>query len=219
MTTLFKLGIAVACLVGVTGLIAMDLMTERKEAGPSTTSVPTTVERVVPPAVPLPVQHAAVRAVEPASRPQIPSGATSAGAQEAGEKKGAVAPKGETPDGTVGEKAQKAGSAPVAPPQVKNTPLETLPGGQRVYTVVQGDTLYGISVKVFGTPRHYERIYEANKDKIEDPNTLQIGMKLTMPDVPSKPGAGSAGTTGTAPAPTRAESAPQPADAGPKDLR
>jgi nucleoid-associated protein YgaU len=57
----------------------------------------------------------------------------------------------------------------------------------KVYTVLQGDSLYGISVKVFGTPRHYERIYEANKDRIKDPNTLQVGINLRMPDVAAKP--------------------------------
>jgi nucleoid-associated protein YgaU len=83
--------------------------------------------------------------------------------------------------------------AVVPPPPVKKAApilIETLPGGARVYTVVQGDTLYGISVKVFGSPRHYERIYEANREKIEDPNTLQIGLKLALPDVPAKSGAG-----------------------------
>jgi len=77
----------------------------------------------------------------------------------------------------------------VPPPNVKKAApilIETLPGGARVYTVVQGDTLYGISVKVFGSPRHYERIYEANREKIEDPNTLRIGLKLALPDVPAK---------------------------------
>ncbi|MBI3854303.1 MAG: LysM peptidoglycan-binding domain-containing protein [Planctomycetes bacterium] len=56
----------------------------------------------------------------------------------------------------------------------------------QVYTVSQGDTLYGISVKLYGTPRHYERIYEANKDRIRDPNTLQVGVNLRMPDLAGK---------------------------------
>lgn len=71
--------------------------------------------------------------------------------------------------------------APVAAPKPA--------GPEKVYTVAQGDSLYGISVKVFGTPRHYERIYEANRDRIKDPNTLQVGINLRMPDVASKPGA------------------------------
>jgi nucleoid-associated protein YgaU len=57
----------------------------------------------------------------------------------------------------------------------------------KTYTIVQGDSLYGISQKVFGTPRHYERIYEMNKDRIKDPNTLQVGINLRMPDVAMKP--------------------------------
>ena len=57
----------------------------------------------------------------------------------------------------------------------------------KTYTIVQGDSLYGISQKMFGTPRHYERIYELNKDRIKDPNTLQVGINLRMPDVAVKP--------------------------------
>jgi nucleoid-associated protein YgaU len=75
---------------------------------------------------------------------------------------------------------------------VKEKPAEPAPAAKPVeppqtYTVQQGDSLYGISVKLFGTPRHYERIYEANRDRIKDPNTLQVGINLRMPDLAAKP--------------------------------
>jgi nucleoid-associated protein YgaU len=74
---------------------------------------------------------------------------------------------------------------PVAAPEpVKEKVQEEPP---KTYTITQGDTLYGISQKMFGTPRHYERIYEMNKDRIKDPNTLQVGINLRMPDVAVKP--------------------------------
>lgn len=78
---------------------------------------------------------------------------------------------------------------PPAPPVVKAEPE------LRIYTVVQGDTLYGISIKVFGTPRHYQKIYELNRDRIADPNRLQIGINLKMPEVPLAPAVGKAGSS------------------------
>jgi nucleoid-associated protein YgaU len=96
--------------------------------------------------------------------------------------------------------------APVAP----KTALETV-GNQKVYTVQAGDTLSGISTKVYNTSRHYQKIYEANKDQIGDPNTLQVGAKLVMPDLPAK-----AATPNGAAAGTVATTNPAPAPAGSK---
>src|SRR6185295_5060461 len=47
--------------------------------------------------------------------------------------------------------------------------------GKKVYTIQSGDTLSGISGKVYNTSRHYQKIYEANKDVIDDPNMLVVG--------------------------------------------
>ncbi|HZE99594.1 MAG TPA: LysM peptidoglycan-binding domain-containing protein [Planctomycetota bacterium] len=79
-----------------------------------------------------------------------------------------------------------------------DTALKTTATGQKVYTVQPGDTLSGISVKVYNTSRHYQKIYEANRDAIEDPNTLQVGLNLTMPELPVKGANGSVPGTGTA---------------------
>jgi len=57
----------------------------------------------------------------------------------------------------------------------------------QMYTVLQGDSLYSISVKLFGSPRHYQKIYEINRDRIKDPNTLQVGINLRLPDANAKP--------------------------------
>jgi nucleoid-associated protein YgaU len=97
---------------------------------------------------------------------------------------------------------------PVVPPPPtteKKVAVETV-GNQKIYTVQAGDTLSQISSKVYNTSRHYQKIYEANKDVIADPNTLQVGSKLVMPELPSKapaPNGASAGavaTTNPAPA-------------------
>ena len=96
---------------------------------------------------------------------------------------------------------------PTDPAPSKKSPVETV-GNQKIYTVQGGDTLSGISSKVYNTSRHYQKIYEANKDVIADPNTLQVGAKLVMPDLPAKaaaPNGASAGAVATTnPAPVAA---------------
>ena len=58
--------------------------------------------------------------------------------------------------------------------------LVTTDGGleQREYEVVSGDTLTGIGKK-FG--KNWKEIYEANRDRIKDPDKIQIGWKLKIP--------------------------------------
>ena len=97
---------------------------------------------------------------------------------------------------------------PLPPPPKKAEPVAavTMVDGKKVYTVQSGDTLSGISVKVYNTSRHYQKIYEANTDAIEDPNMLAVGTKLVMPDLPVKgttpngANAGAVATTNPAPA-------------------
>ena len=49
------------------------------------------------------------------------------------------------------------------------------------YTVEKGDTLQKISKKVYDTYRLWNKIYEANKEKIKDPNKIKPGTILTIP--------------------------------------
>jgi nucleoid-associated protein YgaU len=72
-------------------------------------------------------------------------------------------------------------------PEVKlDATFQTSPKGERLYTVQAGDTLSGISVKVYNTSRYVEKIHDANKERLEDPSMLYVGMKLVMPDLPKK---------------------------------
>ena len=51
------------------------------------------------------------------------------------------------------------------------------------YTVRPGDTLTGIARKTYG-PGHagkYRRIFEANRDKLNSPDVIPIGIELTIP--------------------------------------
>ncbi len=50
------------------------------------------------------------------------------------------------------------------------------------YTVVKGDNLSKIAQQQLGDSKRWKEIYEANKDKIKDPNLIYIGQKLNIPD-------------------------------------
>jgi nucleoid-associated protein YgaU len=54
-------------------------------------------------------------------------------------------------------------------------------GGEVVYRVRADDTLSAISARVYGDPAAWERIYEANRDRLDTPDALAPGMELTIP--------------------------------------
>ncbi len=49
------------------------------------------------------------------------------------------------------------------------------------YTVVKGDCLWNIAKKFYGRGAQYVKIYNANKDKIKNPNLIYPGQVLTIP--------------------------------------
>jgi nucleoid-associated protein YgaU len=53
--------------------------------------------------------------------------------------------------------------------------------GPKTYTVQAGDTLSKISQKFYGDAGRYMEIFYANRDKIEDPNKLEVGWELSIP--------------------------------------
>jgi nucleoid-associated protein YgaU len=54
-------------------------------------------------------------------------------------------------------------------------------GQQQTYTVQSGDTLSKISKQFYGDANQYMRIFEANRDKIDDPNKIRPGQQLVIP--------------------------------------
>ncbi|MBV8552574.1 MAG: LysM peptidoglycan-binding domain-containing protein [Acidobacteriaceae bacterium] len=51
----------------------------------------------------------------------------------------------------------------------------------RTYTVKPGDTLSKIAEQFYGKATDYNRIFEANRDKLSDPNKIQVGQELVIP--------------------------------------
>jgi nucleoid-associated protein YgaU len=53
-------------------------------------------------------------------------------------------------------------------------------GGQS-YTVKSGDNLSKISREFYGDANEYMKIFYANRDKLKDPDKIQVGQQLTIP--------------------------------------
>jgi len=68
----------------------------------------------------------------------------------------------------------RAGSSSTAPPPK--------PAEPRTYTVAAGDSLSKIAKKVYGDANQWRRIFEANGDKIKNPDLIHPGQVLRIPE-------------------------------------
>lgn len=71
--------------------------------------------------------------------------------------------------------AATAAAAPAPVPEPSSEPAET------VHEVVSGDTLGGIAQKYYGKASLYMKIFEANRDQLDNPNLIKVGQKLRIP--------------------------------------
>jgi nucleoid-associated protein YgaU len=53
---------------------------------------------------------------------------------------------------------------------------------ERFYDVVSGDTLGAISQKYYGKASDYMKIFEANRDILDNPDLIKVGQKLRIPE-------------------------------------
>lgn len=53
---------------------------------------------------------------------------------------------------------------------------------QKTYTVQPGDTLSEISQRFYGKANQYMKIYNANRDQLNDPDKIQVGQTLKIPE-------------------------------------
>jgi len=67
--------------------------------------------------------------------------------------------------------------APDTPePEPEKAPAE------RIYEVVSGDTLSKISKQFYGDAMKYMKIFEANRDILDNPDLIKVGQKLKIPE-------------------------------------
>ena len=60
-------------------------------------------------------------------------------------------------------------------------PVAKVAAGQSVYKVRPGDTLSGIARAELGNLKRWPEIWEANRNRIADPNLIDIGWELVLP--------------------------------------
>ena len=81
-------------------------------------------------------------------------------------------------------------TATVEPPAEPSQPLTVTVEQEReastaptakTYTVKKGDSLWAIAAKYYGKGSEYTKIYNANTDKISNPNLIYPGQVLTLP--------------------------------------
>ena len=64
---------------------------------------------------------------------------------------------------------------------VKSTPPATTKSPQRTYTVKKGDCLWNIAKQFYGNGAMYTKIYDANTNKIANPNLIYPGQVFVIP--------------------------------------
>lgn len=72
--------------------------------------------------------------------------------------------------------------APTPEPEAAPEPDPEEPPTERYHMVSAGDTLGHISQKYYGKASQYMKIFEANRDILDDPNLIKVGQKLKIPD-------------------------------------
>lgn len=71
--------------------------------------------------------------------------------------------------------------APAAAAAAAASAGATASSAPRTYTVKPGDSLSKISREFYGDANKYMKIFEANKDKLTDPNKVNVGTELLIP--------------------------------------
>lgn len=69
---------------------------------------------------------------------------------------------------------------PAAPPEMAEVAPAVVE--ERIYEVVSGDTLGGIAKRFYGNAGQYMKIFEANRDILDNPNLIKVGQKLRIPE-------------------------------------
>jgi nucleoid-associated protein YgaU len=72
----------------------------------------------------------------------------------------------------------KSGGSSTAP-----APAQHAAPAAQTYTVVAGDSLSKIAKNIYGDAKKWQKIYEANKDQIKNPDLIHPGQVLKIPSV------------------------------------
>jgi len=62
-----------------------------------------------------------------------------------------------------------------------SAPAASTRAAVQTYTVQPGDSLSKISKQFYGDANQYMKIFQANRDQIQDPNKIRVGQELKIP--------------------------------------
>jgi NitT/TauT family transport system substrate-binding protein len=79
------------------------------------------------------------------------------------------------------EKTRQVAKQITVPGDKAPTPASTGAATGQYYTVKSGDTLSKLAEQFYNSMTKWEKIYEANKDTLKNPNYIYIGQKLMIP--------------------------------------
>lgn len=85
------------------------------------------------------------------------------------------------PTPAVARATQRAAPAPEPRRQPAAAAASSSRSQERTHVVAPGETLGGIASKYYGSFNAYRRIYNANKDRIRNPNVIRVGVRLRIP--------------------------------------
>jgi nucleoid-associated protein YgaU len=80
-----------------------------------------------------------------------------------------------------GDNRPKADFSDVQSGSSSTAPDADTAGTSRSYTVKKGDSLSKIAKREYGDAQQWRRIYEANRNTIENPDLIQPGQVLRLP--------------------------------------
>ena len=72
-----------------------------------------------------------------------------------------------------------SGSSSTAP---SAAPAGAAPAQARTYVVVAGDSLSKIAKKFYGNANAWKKIFDANTDRVKNPDVIQPGWTLKIPE-------------------------------------
>ena len=102
-----------------------------------------------------------------------------------GRKARAAQPSAAAPAISTAEATEAASTATApeesAAPSEAATHTPAAPVSLQTYTVKRGESLWKIAKKFYGDAYQWRRIYDANRDKLSNPNRVRPGMTLNIP--------------------------------------
>lgn len=84
----------------------------------------------------------------------------------------------ESPSVRIYSSAELAAQRQEVEPKDRYAPPSTI---EHVHELKPGETLFSLARKYYGDQRQWRRIYQANRNRILDPQKLPVGMKLIIP--------------------------------------